>query len=309
MLDLAIMIEGQNGLNWQRWMPLARAAEDFGFAGLYRSDHFTNGSAPDLDSLECWVSLAWLASHTKRIQFGTLVSPLSFRHPTMLARMARDVDDLSGGRFTLGVGAGWQEREHTNYGFDLLPLKERFERFRDGLEIITRLFSSAAPVTYAGKYYRVNDAVLLPRPQRSIPILIGGRGPKRTLALAARYAREWNTFLLSLDTYRDLSTRLDEYLAQNSRSPGDIRRSLMTGILFGKDDAAVQSQLLARGLTAERLQARAMLWGTPAQIAEQLGKMSELGIQRVMVQWLDLDDLDGLETIAKQVIPQLRTGS
>ena len=306
MLELAIMIEGQNGLNWQRWMRLARAAEDLGFAGLYRSDHYTNASAPDKDSLECWVSLAWLASNTKRIQFGTLVSPLSFRNPTMLARMARDVDDLSGGRFTLGVGAGWQEREHTNYGFDLLPLKERFERFKDGLEIITRLFSGDAPVTHAGKYYRVSDAVLLPRPQRSIPILIGGRGPKRTLALAARYAREWNTFLLSLDTYRDLSTRLDEYLAQNNRQPGDIRRSLMTGILFGKDDAQVQSRLVARGLTIEKLQSRAMLYGTPAQIVEQLGKMSELGIQRVMVQWLDLDDLDGLEAFARGVLPQLR---
>jgi len=306
VLELAIMIEGQNGLNWQRWMRLARAAEDLGFAGLYRSDHYTNASAPDKDSLECWVSLAWLASNTKRIQFGTLVSPLSFRNPTMLARMARDVDDLSGGRFTLGVGAGWQEREHTNYGFDLLPLKERFERFKDGLEIITRLFSGDAPVTHAGKYYRVSDAVLLPRPQRSIPILIGGRGPKRTLALAARYAREWNTFLLSLDTYRDLSTRLDEYLAQNNRQPGDIRRSLMTGILFGKDDAQVQSRLVARGLTIEKLQSRAMLYGTPAQIVEQLGKMSELGIQRVMVQWLDLDDLDGLEAFARGVLPQLR---
>ena len=125
MLELAIMIEGQNGLNWARWMRIAQAAQDLGFVGLYRSDHYTNGSPPDKDSLECWVSLAWLASHTKRIEFGQLVSPLSFRHPTMLARMARDVDELSGGRFTLGLGAGWQEREHANYGWDLLPMKER----------------------------------------------------------------------------------------------------------------------------------------------------------------------------------------
>ncbi len=306
MLDLAIMLEGQNGLNWQRWMRLARAVEDLGFAGLYRSDHYTNGSAPDMDSLECWVSLAWLASNTKRIQFGTLVSPLSFRNPTMLARMARDVDDLSGGRFTLGVGAGWQEREHTNYGFDLLPLKERFERYRDGLEIVTRLFNSADPVTYAGKYYRVQDAVLLPRPQRRVPILIGGRGPKRTIALAAKYADEWNTFLLSLDTYRDLSARLDAALAQNARAPASVRRSLMTSIVFGKDDAAVRAKMVARGLTVERAQSRAVLYGTPSQIVEQLGAMAELGIQRVMLQWLELDDLDGLEALARGVLPQLK---
>ena len=305
MIELAIMIEGQNGLNWARWQRIARAAEDLGFAALYRSDHYTNAAPPDLDSLECWVSLAWLASHTQRIEFGTLVSPLSFRHPTMLARMARDVDDLSGGRFTLGLGAGWQEREHTNYGWELLPIKERFERFRDGLEIITRLFNRADPVTYAGKYYRVEDAVLLPRPQRRTPILIGGRGPKRTIALAAQYADEWNTFLLPLDTYRDLSARLDAALTQNGRAPASIRRSLMTSIIFGRDDAAVQAKLLARGLTVERAHSRAVLVGTPSQIVEQLGRMMELGIQRVILQWLDLDDLDGLEAIARGVLPQL----
>lgn len=116
MLEIAIMIEGQNGLNWPRWQRIVRLVEDLGFAGLYRSDHYTNASPPDLDSLELWVSLTWLAAHTKRIEFGPLVTPVSFRHPTMTARMAAAVDDLSGGRLTLGVGAGWQEREHTNYG-------------------------------------------------------------------------------------------------------------------------------------------------------------------------------------------------
>jgi len=122
MLELAIMIEGQNGLNWPRWQRIARAVEDLGFAGLYRSDHYPNASPPDLDSLELWVSLTWLASHTRRIQFGPLVSPVSFRQPTMTARMASAVDDLSGGRLILGLGAGWQAREHTHYGWDLLDV-------------------------------------------------------------------------------------------------------------------------------------------------------------------------------------------
>src|SRR5512142_3352981 len=139
MLQVAVMIEGQNGLNWERWKRIVPAVEDLGFAGLYRSDHFTNSNPPDMDSLELWVSLTWLADHTRRIEFGPLVSPVSFRHPALTARMARDVDSLSGGRLTLGLGAGWQEREHTNYGFDLLDLKSRFRRFEEGAQIITRL--------------------------------------------------------------------------------------------------------------------------------------------------------------------------
>ena len=133
MIEIAIMVEGQNGLNWPRWERIARAVEDLGFAGLYRSDHYTNADPPDIDSLECWVSLTWLATNTRRIEFGPLVTPMSFRHPTMIARMASAVDDLSGGRLTLGLGAGWQEREHTNYGFDLLDLPGRFKRYEEGL--------------------------------------------------------------------------------------------------------------------------------------------------------------------------------
>src|SRR5512136_1176131 len=135
-MDIAIMIEGQNGLNWPRWQRTARAVEDLGFAGLYRSDHFTNSDPPDLDSLELWTSLTWLASHTQRIEFGPLVSPLSFRNPVITARMAAAVDELSEVRLILGLGAGWQEREHQLFGFDLLPMKQRFERFEEGLEVI-----------------------------------------------------------------------------------------------------------------------------------------------------------------------------
>src|SRR5512136_1964449 len=153
-MDIAIMIEGQNGLNWPRWQRIARAVESLGFAGLYRSDHFTNSSPPDLDSLELWTCLTWLATHTRRIEFGPLVSPVSFRDPRMTARIARDVDDLSGGRLTLGLGAGWQEREHTNFGYDLLGVPQRFARFQEGVQVVTRLLRSAEPVSFAGQYYQ-----------------------------------------------------------------------------------------------------------------------------------------------------------
>jgi alkanesulfonate monooxygenase SsuD/methylene tetrahydromethanopterin reductase-like flavin-dependent oxidoreductase (luciferase family) len=163
-MDIAIMIEGQNGLNWARWRNLAAAVEDLGFAGLYRSDHFTNASPPDKESLELWVSLTWLASHTRRIEFGSLVSPVSFRSPALTARMAAAVDDLSGSRLTLGLGAGWQEREHSLFGYDLLDLKARFDRFEEGLQVITLLLKEDAPVSFSGKYFQLCEALLLPRP-------------------------------------------------------------------------------------------------------------------------------------------------
>lgn len=177
-MDVAIMLEGQNGLTWPRWQRIARAVEDLGFAGLYRSDHYTNANPPDKESLELWVSLTWLASHTERIRFGPLVSPVSFRHPTLTARMAAAVDDLSGGRLTLGLGAGWQEREHANYGWELLDVAARFARFEEGLEVITRLLQSDMPVDFTGAYYRLRDAILLPRPARpgGPPSSSGGTG-------------------------------------------------------------------------------------------------------------------------------------
>ncbi|PMP82174.1 MAG: LLM class F420-dependent oxidoreductase, partial [Chloroflexus aggregans] len=151
-IEIALMIEGQNRLTWPRWQRLAQAAEDLGFVGLYRSDHFTNANPPEKESLELWVSLTWLASHTKRIEFGPLVSPVSFRHPALTARMAAAVDDLAGGRLQLGLGAGWQEREHTMFGFDLLQVQERFHRFAEGLEVVTRLLRSETPITWIGEY-------------------------------------------------------------------------------------------------------------------------------------------------------------
>ena len=147
-MDVAIMIEGQMGLNWPRWQRIARAVETLGFAGLYRSDHITNQEPPYQDSLELWVSLTWLADHTQHIAFGPLVSPVSLRHPVTTARMAGAVDDLSGGRLHLGLGAGWQEREHAGYGFDLLDVPRRLARFQEGVEVIARLLHSDTPVSF-----------------------------------------------------------------------------------------------------------------------------------------------------------------
>jgi F420-dependent oxidoreductase-like protein len=304
MIEVAIMVEGQNGLNWANWQRLARAVEDLGFAGLYRSDHYTNANPPDKDSLELWISLAWLASHTRRIQFGPLVSPVSFRHPTMTARMAAAVDDLSGGRLVLGLGAGWQEREHTNYGWDLLDMDRRFARFEEGLEVITRLLHSDVPVDYSGSFYTIKEGILLPRPSRpgGPPILIGGNGQRRTLPLVARYAAEWNAVYILPDEFSRLSAELDVLVQQHGREPRQVRRSLMTGGVLGRDRAEVKRKVEARTQgkrTAEDLRQHGVIVGTPAEFREQLAVLEQSGVQRVMLQWLDLDDLVGLEALAK----------
>lgn len=305
MLDVAIMIEGQNGLNWPRWQRLARAVEEAGFAGLYRSDHYTNANPPDLDSLELWVSLTWLASHTSRIEFGPLVSPVSFRHPTMTARMAVAVDDLSGGRMHLGLGAGWQAREHTNFGWELLDVAGRFARFEEGLEVITRLLTSDQPVSFSGRYYHLNDAILLPRPARpgGPPILIGGNGPRRTLPLAAKYAAEWNAIFLPPARLRELNARLDELLLARARQPASLRRSLMTGCFFARSEEEARQRAASRNNTPENIRARGAVFGTASQIIQQLKELADAGIQRVMLQWLDLDDLDRLHALAEAVLP------
>ena len=307
MLELAIMIEGQNGLNWGRWERIARAVQDLGFAGLYRSDHYTNAEPPDLDSLECWISLTWLATHTHRIEFGPLVTPMSFRHPTMTVRMASGVDDLSGGRLTLGMGAGWQEREHSNYGLDLLDLPRRFKRFEEGLRIVTHLSRREEPLTFEGEFYHLKDAVMLPRPQRRTPILIGGNGERRTLALAASYADEWNATFQTPPKFSRLNARLSEMLRANGRNPDDVRRSMMTGLLFGRDDAEVRRLVAARGRTYEQLVERGIVVGTANQVVDQLGRLSDAGVQRVMLQWLELDNLDGLQELARDVLSQFKS--
>ncbi len=311
MLEIAIMIEGQNGLNWERWQRLAIAVEALGFAGLFRSDHYTNANPPDMDSLELWVSLTWLASHTQRIQFGPLVTPVSFRNPSMTARMAAAVDDLSQGRLVLGVGAGWQEREHTNYGWELLDKDERFARFAEGLEVISHMLKSDSPFDYEGRYFRLQEAILLPRPERpgGPPILVGGNGERRTLPLAAHYADEWNAVYLTVERFRELNSRLSELLGAEGRSPEKVRRSMMTGCVFGRDETDLASNVAARTkgkLNAQELRQRGLLVGTGEDLLEQLAVLEQAGVQRVMLQWLDLDDIHGLEQLASKVLLKLR---
>ena len=303
MLEIGIMIEGQNGLTWPRWKRIARFVEDAGFVGLFRSDHFTNQNPPDLESLELWTSLTWLADNTKRIEFGPLVTPFSFRHPAFTARMASAVDDLSGGRLTLGLGAGWQDREHHLFGFDLLEPKSRFDRFEEGMEVVTRLLQSNEPVTFEGQYFQIRGATLLPRPQRKggPRILVGGEG-KRLLANVVRYAVEWNCAMQNATDFSRLNKSLTEMLTAAGKQPESVRRSMMTNCVFGNDDMALKEKIAARGRTLEQLQQRGIVAGSHDAVLRQLQELEQAGLQRIMLQWLDLDDLDGLEALAKAVL-------
>jgi F420-dependent oxidoreductase-like protein len=265
--DIGLMVEGQAGLNWQRWDRVLKMAEDVGFQCVFRSDHFTNAAPPDLDSLELFVSLTYAAMQTKRIEFGSLVAPVTFRQPTMTLRQAAQIDDLSDGRLTLGLGAGWQPREHENYGVPFYDMPTRFERLTDALEISRLLSTSAEPVSYQGRHISINDAVLLPRPARRTPILIGGNGPKRTLPLAARYADEWNGVFIDAPTYAGLSTRLDELLAERGRAPSEVKRSLMMPFARVSGDDGL----------------------------DVINGYIDAGCQRFMLQIVEYDDLSGIE--------------
>lgn len=311
-MKVALMIEGQNGLNWSRWQRIVEAVEALGFYGLYRSDHFTDTEPPDLDSLELWVSLTWLASHTKRLEFGPLVSPVSFRHPTMTARMAAAVDDLSGGRLQLGLGAGWLEREHTNFGWQLGDIPTRFARFEEGLQVITSLLRSDSPVDFDGRFFRLHEAILLPRPSRSggPPILIGGNGPKRTFPLVARFADEWNAVYVDAAEFSRLNSLLDETLESFGRPPSEVHRSLMTGCIFVRNESELPDKAKKwwnSDSSVEELRQYGVIMGTSSQIVDHLGQLAEAGVQKIMLQWLDVDDLDGLERMAKSVLDQVQT--
>jgi F420-dependent oxidoreductase-like protein len=297
-MQIALMFEGQDGLNWTRWKALVTQAEALGFAGVYRSDHFTNAHPPEKDSLELWMSLSWLADHSQTLTFGPIVSPVSFRHPAMTVRMAAAVHELSNGRLVLGLGAGWQEREHAMFGFPLLDMNARFKRFEEGLEVVTRLLRGTSPTTFEGEYYQLRDAVLLPKPPKPLPILIGGNGERRTLPLVVRYADEWNGVFIPANRFQDLSRKLDVLLAHAGRDVKSVRRSLMHGVICARTEDEVAARLAARGQTRDALAATGMIIGTPDQIPAQLDVYRAAGVETLMLQWMEQDDVDGLKALA-----------
>jgi F420-dependent oxidoreductase-like protein len=307
------MIEAQEGLTVERWFRIADAVESLGLDSLWRSDHFFSlMGQPERPALECWTSLTALAGRTRRIRFGPLVSPMTFRHPALLARMAAAVDGLSDGRLVLGVGAGWNDAEHEAFGIRLPPLKERFDRLEEGIGVIRALWTGG-PVDFDGRYYALHGAAAYPRPvqQPAPPLLIGGDGEVRLLRIVAQYADEWNSHAPGVDAYRAKRARLLEHCRAVGRDPDAIRRSWMGGVLIGRDASELSEKArwmqgflaalhdVPPAAAADALRRRHWLVGTPDQVGTQLEAWSSAGVERVMLQWYHLDDLDGLALLAQ----------
>jgi alkanesulfonate monooxygenase SsuD/methylene tetrahydromethanopterin reductase-like flavin-dependent oxidoreductase (luciferase family) len=308
-LELNVMIEGQEGLNWERWQRLARAAEDGGFAGLYRSDHLTglfgDSTRP---SLETWASLPYLATATRRIRFGPIVSPMTFYQPAILAKRAAAIDQLAGGRFDLGIGAGWNEMEHRMFGIPFPPLRERMDRFEAGARAIRALWRGT-PVTLEQPYTPLVDAQSFPLPAGG-RLVVGGRGERRTMRVAAELADEWNVTRVTYDEYPRKLEVLAGHCRAVGRDPAEIRLSLMAPIVIGRTRAEVAARL-ARGRewfprvpeSEAEWRAQSFLFGSVDEVVRDLRRWQGLGVQAVMLQCLDIDDLVALELIAREVIP------
>jgi F420-dependent oxidoreductase-like protein len=304
---LALMIEGQEGVTWEDWVALASACEEHGVEALFRSDHYISGSVETRPVLDAWTTLAGLAARTTRLELGTLVSPATFRHPSVLARSAATADEISAGRITLGLGAGWMEREHEAYGFEFGTARERVGRFGEQLQIVHRLLREDT-VDFAGEHYTLVAAPGLLRPE--LPILVGGSGKPGTVEPAVRYADEYNTFFATMDEIRERKQALDEECERAGRDPATLRYSLMAPCVVGRDDREVKAAAARIGERFGREPEQVLERygefgpvGTVDQVVERLKQIEEVGYERVMLQHLAHQDLDTVALIGRELAP------
>jgi F420-dependent oxidoreductase-like protein len=307
-VDLRIFTEPQQGATYEQLLAVARATEEGGFDAFFRSDHYLAMSGADgrPGPTDAWLTLAGLARETSRIKLGTLVSPVTFRLPGVLAISVAQVDAMSGGRAELGLGAGWFEAEHQAYGIPFPP--RRFDLLEEQLAIVTGLWSTPVgeKFSYAGTHYRLEDSPALPKPVQSpMPLIIGGGGAKRTPALAARYATEFNIGFVGPDAVSAAYERVRAACDDAGRDPASLTYSVALTTVSGGDDTEVARRAAAVGQSVDDLR-RGGLAGTPDEIVERIGAYADAGATRVYLQVLDLDDLAMIELIASRVLPQLR---
>lgn len=298
-MRICLMIEGQEDVGWAQWTALAAAAEDAGLEALFRSDHYRSvAGRPERGSLDAWSTLAALAATTERLRLGTLVSPASFRHPSVLAKAAVTADHVSSGRIELGMGAGWHEVEHHAYGFPFRDAATRLDVLAEQVEIVVRQQTEAA-FDFAGEHYRMEDCRALPDPvqQPRIPLIIGGHGGSRSTGLAVRWADEYNSPFRSAAEARRLRDTLDAAAGRAGRRPP--RLSIMTGCLLGADRGELRDRARrlmawsdAEGSVDDWLEEISDAWvvGTPAEAGEQLSAYAAAGVDRVMLQHQLHDD-------------------
>ena len=307
-MQLRIFTEPQQGADYGRLLAVARATEELGFDAFFRSDHYLKmGNVSGLPGpTDAWITLAGLARETSRIRLGTLMSPVTFRYPGPLAISAAQVDEMSGGRVELGLGTGWFDDEHSAYGIPFPPIAERFAMLEEQLAIISGLWETPEGRTfsYQGTHYPVTDSPALPKPAQRPrpPILIGGAGPRRTPRLAARFADEYNVPFHSLDDTAAAFGRVREACAQAGRDEGSMLYSAAHTVCCGRDQAELARRAAAIGQDAA---GSSPLAGTPAQLVDAIGTFAEAGATRMYLQVLDLHDLDHLELLASEVMPQV----
>ena len=309
-MRLRIFIEPQQGASYATQRSVAKAAEELGFDAFFRSDHFLKmGPVSGLPGpTDSWATLAALAVETTAIRLGTLVTSATFRLPGPLAITVAQVDEMSGGRVELGLGAGWFDAEHQAYGVPFPPTRERFDRLEEQLAIITGLWETPEGETFShdGRYYQVTDSPALPKPAQRPrpPVIIGGSGRRRTPALAARYADEFNTNFVSPERSAEIYSWVREACVAAGRDPASLRLSTAQTVCCGKDEAEVARRAAAIGRDVAELRANAVA-GTPAEIVERIGSFGTAGASTFYLQVLDLADLDHLELLAAKVLPQV----
>jgi F420-dependent oxidoreductase-like protein len=298
------MIEGQEGVSWDDWVALARACEENGIESLFRSDHYLSMAEPyRREALDAWTAIAALAARTERLRLGTLVSPVTFRHPALLANAVATVDQVSGGRVELGLGAGWMEAEHRAYGFPFPDMSTRVRMLAEQAEIVHRLWTEER-TTFRGEHYALEDCPGLPKPRRKPRILIGGRARRGTADPAARFADEYNTAFADVDECRAVRERLDAACARAGRDPSTLPLSLMTGCVVGSDADEVRERVRRRReRSGSDEEPRAMLIGTVDEVAARLRELEQAGVVRVMLQHLDHRDLDMVALIGGELVP------
>jgi alkanesulfonate monooxygenase SsuD/methylene tetrahydromethanopterin reductase-like flavin-dependent oxidoreductase (luciferase family) len=313
-MQIDLMIEGQEDVTWADWVAIAEACERSGVGTLFRSDHYYSVvDRAERGSLDALTTLAALAAVTEKLRLGTMVSPATFRNPSVFAKSFVTIDQISGGRAEPGLGAGWWDREHEAYGFDLPALGPRMDAFEEQLEIIERQWGEE-PFSFDGEHFRIIDLDARPKPvQRPMPLIVGGRGGPRSMRIAARWASEYNTVFIGPEMLRELRGKLDAACAKQGRDPATLPLSLMTAWLVGEtreevvDRAARLARWQGKGDDGEKFLAEevdeAWIVGTVEEAVEQLRALHEAGCHRVMAQHLLHRDTAAIELIGRRVAP------
>jgi alkanesulfonate monooxygenase SsuD/methylene tetrahydromethanopterin reductase-like flavin-dependent oxidoreductase (luciferase family) len=300
-MRICLMVEGQEGVTWEQWLALARACEDSGLEGLFRSDHYSGFFGGEGGSLDAWATLSALAAVTERIRLGSLVSPATFRHPSVLARMVVTADHASGGgRVELGIGAGWNEDEHARHGFPFPPLAERLSRFAEQVEIVHRSWTEDE-FDFAGEHYELRGCRALPKPLAKPNLIVGGSGKRGTVGPAVRFADEYNTVFASPEECRRRRAAVDEASERAGRDP--LTFSLMTPCVVGRDRAEVEERI--RRLGPKFREGPQQVVGTVDEVAARLREYEDAGVERVMLQHLAHDDVEMVELLGREVAPRV----